>query len=191
MGPPQRVAADEVEGLVGRDRAAPLAGPQQRPAQRQEHEREQVTTAIVRAHTQEAAYLDSVSHEGDWSPYHYAYHLTRRVRGLPFWFSLATYGTRNYTDAIETVLALTRATADEIRRREQLELALDPEISVVVFRRPGWSDEDYTTWCEHLLQEQIAFVLPTTWKGEKLMRFCFVNPNTTIEEVRQVLDTIS
>lgn len=147
--------------------------------------------AARRAHTQEAAYLDSISHEDDWSPYHYAYHLTRRVRGLPFWFSLATYGTRNYTDAIETVLALTRATADEIRGRGSLELALDPEISVVVFRRLGWSDEDYTAWCERLLQEQIAFVLPTTWKGEKLMRFCFSNPNTIMEEVRQVLDSMS
>lgn len=146
--------------------------------------------AARRAHTQEAAYLDSVSHEEDWSPYHYAYHLTRRVRGLPFWFSLATYGTRAYTDAIETVLQLTRDTADEIRSRGELELALDPEISVVVFRHLGWSDEDYTRWSEQLLTDQVAFVLPTTWKGGKLMRFCFVNPNTTMDEVRQVLNTM-
>lgn len=144
-----------------------------------------------RAHTQEAAYLDSVSNAEEWSPYHYAYHLTRRVRGLPFWFSLATYGTRAYTAAIETVLQLTRDAADEIRSRDELELALDPEISVVVFRHRGWSDEDYTRWSQQLLSDQVAFVLPTTWKGEKLMRFCFVNPNTTMDEVRRVLDTMS
>ena len=29
----------------------------------------------------------------DWNPSDYAYHLSRRARGLPFWFSLATHGT--------------------------------------------------------------------------------------------------
>jgi len=145
----------------------------------------------ARAHTQEASYLDDVNSAEEWSPSHYAYHLTRRVRGLPFWFSLATYGTKAYTEAIETVLQLTRDTADEIRSRPGLELVIDPEISVVVFRRSGWGDADYTAWCETLLREQKAFVLTTTWRGERLMRFCFVNPNTTIEAVRSVLDTMS
>ena len=82
------------------------------------------------------------------------------------------------------------ATADEIKSRPGLQLVLDPELTVVVFRREGWSDPDYTAWCETLLHEQKAFVLPTTWRGERLMRFCFVNPNTTIEDVRSVLDTM-
>jgi glutamate/tyrosine decarboxylase-like PLP-dependent enzyme len=144
----------------------------------------------ARAHTQEASYLDDINSAEEWSPSHYAYHLTRRVRGLPFWFSLATYGTTAYTEAIETVLQLTRDTAEEIRSRPGLELVLDPQVTVVVFRREGWGDADYTAWCETLLQEQKAFVLPTTWRGERLMRFCFVNPNTTVEAVRSVLDTM-
>ena len=145
----------------------------------------------ARAHMQEASYLDDINSGEEWSPSHYAYHLTRRVRGLPFWFSLATYGTKAYAEAIETVLQLARDTADDIRSRPELELVLDPEVTVVVFRRKGWSDDDYTTWCEKLLKEQKAFVLPTTWRGERLMRFCFVNPNTTIGSVRSILDTMS
>ena len=47
----------------------------------------------------------------DWNPADYAYHLSRRARGLPLWFSLATYGTDAYRDAIEPVLTLTRETA--------------------------------------------------------------------------------
>ena len=52
----------------------------------------------------------------EWNPADYAYHLTRRARGLPFWFSLATYGTDAYRDAVEQVLTLTRETAEEIAR---------------------------------------------------------------------------
>ena len=51
--------------------------------------------AVARAaHTQHAEYLEVLSGGRAWNPSDYAFHLTRRARGLPFWFSLATYGTR-------------------------------------------------------------------------------------------------
>ena len=142
----------------------------------------------ARAHMQEASYLDETAEVELWSPAHYAYHLTRRVRGLPFWFSLATYGTDAYRDAVEEVLKLTLDTAEEIRTRDDLELLEEPEISVVLFRRKGWSADDYHDWCAELLADETAFILPTTWKGERVMRFCYVNPRTTMDDVRTVLD---
>ena len=143
---------------------------------------------------QEASYLDTVNQPGatwsEWNPAEYAYHLSRRARGLPLWFSLATYGTDAYREAVEHVLTLTRATADEIRARDELELVMDPELSVVLFRRRGWGDADYEAWWRRLLEAQIAFVQPTSWRGEKLARLCFVNPSTTIDHVRAVLGTM-
>ena len=73
----------------------------------------------------------------DWNPSDYAYHLTRRARGLPLWFSLAVNGTDAYRDAIETVLAVTQQAADLIERPPHLELVRRPELSVVLFRRPA------------------------------------------------------
>ena len=144
---------------------------------------------------QEASYLDTVNQEGaawnEWNPADFAYHLTRRARGLPFWFSLATYGTDAYRDAVESVLALTRETAAEIDRHPDLELLMDPELSVVLFRRTGWTGEDYEAWWRRLLDSQIAFVQPTSWQGEKVARLCFVNPRTTIDHVRAVLGTMA
>lgn len=144
---------------------------------------------------QEASYLDTVNEEGaawsEWNPADYAYHLTRRARGLPFWFSLATYGTDAYRDAVERVLSLTRETAEAVRRHPDLELIMDPELSVVLFRRVGWRDADYDAWWRRLLESQIAFVQPSSWEGEKVARLCFVNPNTTMEHVRAVLGTMT
>ena len=144
---------------------------------------------------QEAEYLDTVNEEqaawNEWNPADYAYHLSRRARGLPFWFSLATYGTDAYRDALEQVLALTRHTAEEIRGRDALELVLEPELSVVLFRRQGWGAEDYGSWWRRLLDAQIAFVQPTSWRGEQVARLCFVNPRTTIDHVRAVLGTMA
>ena len=53
------------------------------------------------------------------------------ARGLPFWFSLATHGTRAYTEAIEQTLATARGAAAEIASREELELIREPDLSVV------------------------------------------------------------
>jgi glutamate/tyrosine decarboxylase-like PLP-dependent enzyme len=144
---------------------------------------------------QEAGYLDTVNQPeaewSEWNPADYAYHLSRRARGLPLWFSLATYGTDAYRDAIEQVLALTRETAEEIRSRGELELVMGPALSVVLFRRLGWGAADYEAWWRRLLKAQIAFVQPTIWQGEKLARLCFVNPRTTIDHVRAVLGTMA
>jgi L-2,4-diaminobutyrate decarboxylase len=145
----------------------------------------------VETHRQHASYLETAQAESGLDPADLAFHLTRRARGLPLWFSLATYGTDAYRDAVESVLALTRAAADEIRRRPTtLELILEPELSVLLFRRIGWSADDYESWWRRLLDAQIAFVQPTSWNGERVARLCFVNPRTTIDHVRAILGTM-
>ena len=141
-------------------------------------------------HTQAASYLDVIhddSHE--WNPSDYAYQLTRRARGLPLWFSLAVNGTDAYRDAIERVLATTRAAADRIRALPHLELVREPELSVVLFRRGGWSAADYDSWSARLLAEQIAFVTPTRWHGEPVARLAFLHPETTLDIVDEILRT--
>ncbi|MHB1889902.1 MAG: pyridoxal phosphate-dependent decarboxylase family protein, partial [Acidimicrobiales bacterium] len=56
------------------------------------------------AHAQHASYLDEIDRE-EWNPADLAIHLSRRARGLPLWFSLATHGTDRYTAAIEQSIA--------------------------------------------------------------------------------------
>jgi glutamate/tyrosine decarboxylase-like PLP-dependent enzyme len=140
---------------------------------------------------QEAGYLDTVNQPdaawSEWNPADYAFHLSRRARGLPLWFSLATYGTDAYRDAVEHVLTLTRATAAEVESREGLELVMEPELSVVLFRRPGWVDEDYAEWSRRLLRDQVAFVLPTRWRDETVARAVFLHPGTTLDIFDEVL----
>jgi aromatic-L-amino-acid/L-tryptophan decarboxylase len=143
-------------------------------------------------HTQDASYLDVIHMDtpDEWNPTDYAYHLTRRARGLPLWFSLAVHGTEAYGEAIEAALTLARQTADLIRERPELELIREPELSSVLFRRKGWSAEDYQAWSDRLLAGQIAFVTPTGWQGETVARFAFLHPDTTVEIVEEILGTM-
>jgi glutamate/tyrosine decarboxylase-like PLP-dependent enzyme len=143
------------------------------------------------AHTQHAEYLDVLHHEGDeWNPSDYAHHLSRRARGLPFWFSLATYGTAAYEEAVEATLRVAHAGADLIAAAPHLELVVRPELSIVMFRRRGWTDDQYQAWSDRMLADGIAFVVPSSWKGETILRICIVNPRTTVEDVALLIDSL-
>ena len=37
---------------------------------------------------------------------------------------------------------------------------MEPDLSVVMFRRLGWTPEQYPRWAQDLLEEQIAFLPP-------------------------------
>jgi len=142
-------------------------------------------------HTQDASYLD-VLHEDDSliNPTDLAYHLTRRARGLPIWFSVVVNGTDAYRDAVEAAISLTNEVADLIRSHENLELVIEPSLSVVLWRRKGWNAKDYRDLQDQLIQSQTAFVTPTSWQGETVGRFAFVHPGTTIEMVKEVFANI-
>jgi glutamate/tyrosine decarboxylase-like PLP-dependent enzyme len=142
------------------------------------------------AHTQRAGYLDPVTVDGEWNPSDFAIQLTRRARGLPFWFSLAVHGTNAYRDAVERTLEVAAAGAELIRSADHLRLLVEPDLSVVVFERIGWSDDDYTAWSARLLAEQIAFVTPTRHQGRVCTRFAIVNPLTTPGDLQSIIDTM-
>jgi len=143
-----------------------------------------------RAHTQHAGYLDTINDTSEWNPSDYAVHLSRRARGLPFWFSLAVHGTDAYRDAIEQTLAVARAGADEIRSRPNVELLEEPELTVLIFRRTGWTAADYAAWSSGLLAQGYAFVTPTTHRGEPCTRMAIVNPRTTVSDIAGILATM-
>lgn len=148
------------------------------------------------AHIQHAEYLDVLDQDDSrpidaaWNPADLAHHLTRRARGLPFWFSLAMHGTDAYTDAMEATLEVARGGAQLIRDASHTELVLEPELSVLVFRRVGWSGEQYQQWSDRTLESGLAFVVPSSWQGETVLRFCIVNPRTTVAALALVLDSL-
>ena len=143
---------------------------------------------------QQAGYLD-VLHGGDddhydWNPSDFAIHLSRRARGLPFWFSLVTYGVAAYESATQSAIDLAHRAAERVAATEGLELVRPASLSVVLFRRVGWSESQYLAWSEELLRSQVAFVTPTKWEGEMVARLAFLHPDTTDELVDQILSSM-
>lgn len=143
------------------------------------------------AHAQHASYLDPINSGSEWNPTDYGHFLTRRARGLPFWFSLAVHGTSAYSEAVERTLEVTLAGAELMDSAPHVELIMDPVLSVLAFRRVGWEQADYDLWSARLMEDGTAFVLPTQVDGEPALRICIVNPLTTVDDIAMILDSLA
>lgn len=151
----------------------------------------------AQAHAQHGSYLDIFQDEGaiGFNPSDYQIQLTRRMRGLSLWFSLAMHGTEVYRMAVEKGLSLAQDAKELIDAHPNLEMVREPGLSCVLFRRKGWQQQDYYDWTYRNHQENIALVTPTKWiqnsQPETVARFCFINPDTTKEDIELILNTMN
>ncbi|MEM9132799.1 MAG: aminotransferase class V-fold PLP-dependent enzyme [Actinomycetota bacterium] len=142
------------------------------------------------AHAQEAGYLAFLDDYGDWNPSDFGIHLTRRARGLPFWFSLATHGTEAYADAVAVTIELAREAGRMVDAADHLRLVFEPQLSIVVFERIGWDADQYRIRTEEMMHDGTAFVVPSRHDGKPVYRFCFVNPRTTTDDIATIIDAL-
>ena len=81
-----------------------------------------------------------------------------------------------------------------ITETEYTELVRDPSLSCVLFRRIGWTPEDYKQWTFKNQREGYALVAPTKWRAnggqETVARFCFINPDTREADIRGIIETM-
>lgn len=139
---------------------------------------------------QHAGYLETLNSTASLNPSDLGIHMTRRVRGLPLWFSLTAHGSAAYDAAVTRGIELAVDAARRVDAADHLELVMEPELSVVLFRRLGWTADQYQEWSDRALAEGLALVVPTVYGGETTFRFCFVNPTTTVDDIAAIIDAM-
>jgi aromatic-L-amino-acid/L-tryptophan decarboxylase len=130
-------------------------------------------------HTQHGPYIDVLRTDDDaYNPCDLGYQLTRRASGLPIWFALALHGIDVHRNAIRVGIDLASSMADALDSSPVTELIMRPELGVVLFRRSGWGAAEWQRWARGLLDAGVAFVAPSTYKGEPVGRLVFMHPRT-------------
>jgi glutamate/tyrosine decarboxylase-like PLP-dependent enzyme len=104
---------------------------------------------------------------------------------------MAVNGLDAYVEAVEAGLAIAARAAERIEGLPFVELVREPGLSIVLFRRHGWTKPDYDDWSARLLRDQIGFVTPTSWEGETVARFAFLHPETSIDMIDEMLATMA
>ncbi len=146
-------------------------------------------------HTQHGPYLSVIrAEEGApelWNPSDYGYQLTRRATGMPLWFALAVHGVEAHTAAVRVGVQLAEAAAQRLAEVPGVSVVMDPPLSVVLFRREGWDASRWRRWAADALADGIAFLSPTTWRGEVVGRLVFLHPRTPPGVIDEIAATLS
>ena len=73
---------------------------------------------------------------------------------------------------------------------EHLGLLVEPDLSVLIFERIGWERRRLHRWSARALAPGFAFVTPTRHAGQVCTRFAIVNPQTTPDDLSQIIDSM-
>ena len=139
-------------------------------------------------HTQHGPYIDVLRTDDDaYNPCDLGYQLTRRASGLPVWFAMALHGLDAHRSAIRHGIVLAEAMAAALDAQPLTELIMQPELGVVLFRRNGWGREEWAAW---LLRDQVAFVAPSTYRGEPMGRLVFMHPRTPLTIIDELMASL-
>jgi L-2,4-diaminobutyrate decarboxylase len=121
---------------------------------------------------------------------------TRRFDALKLWMTLRTVGAEGIGRALDRVLELAQEAGRIVDETPDLELVAEPVLSTVLFRhRSPDADDDAAdrlveTVRSALFDSGRAAVASTVLDGRRCLKLTLLNPATTTEDVRGVLDLV-
>lgn len=106
---------------------------------------------------------------------------SRRLKALPAWFTLTSYGKSGYQELIEKNVEMALLFADFITTDNNFELLAPVRLNTVCFTL---SDESLvSSFLDQLNATGKVFMTPTFYNGKKGIRAAFVNWRTTAEDI--------
>lgn len=128
----------------------------------------------------------------------YGVQQTRGFRALKVWMALKFHGVDGYTASIERDLSLADRLAERVRRSGDLQLVVEPSLSIVCFRyapAPLRGDEEKLNAINKRLLEAVqlggtAFLSSTVIRGAFCLRACVINHRTAEEDIDLLVDHI-
>jgi aromatic-L-amino-acid/L-tryptophan decarboxylase len=119
------------------------------------------------------------------------------ARGVPVWAILREIGAAGMRARVSRHLDHARHVADRARSEAELELLIEPELSICCFRyRPaGWSDATAIDDLNERLLAQVrargrAVTSSTRVNGRFAIRPCYINPRSTLADADALVDEV-
>ena len=121
---------------------------------------------------------------------------TRPFRALKTWATIAARGRVGIAAQVARANALARELARLVEHEPELELAAEPETSIVAFRaRPSDCPGNRLDEVNRALPEAVqargrAFVTGTVFDGHETLRACILHPDTGTEHLRTLVEEV-
>ncbi|MEM9525976.1 MAG: pyridoxal-dependent decarboxylase, partial [Bacteroidota bacterium] len=112
---------------------------------------------------------------------------SRRLRALPAWFSLMSYGREGYEDIVDRCIETAQSLQLALKIHSYWELLGPTHLNVVAFSPKGADDELVNQLAAVLNARGKYFMTPTTLNGRRGLRAAFVNWQTEPHQVNEIM----
>ena len=142
---------------------------------------------------------DIEGNESEINFYDYGIQLTRRFRALKFYMSIKTYGLNAFKKAVTYNIDLAEETEDLLRKSSNWEIVSQATLAIINFRYNPIHLELPEDKLDKLNQEissrmidsREALLVTTILQNQVVIRMCLINPNTTIQHIKDTLKECS
>ncbi len=145
--------------------------------------------AIDTAFNQEASYLFHDKEQPGFDFLHRAVECTKSAMGLRFYLVLAALGEEGLAHYVERQYRLAAQAYEYLKGLDWVETPVAPESNILCFRVPG-SDAYQLEIRKCILAEGDFYITSTLFENERYLRLVFMNPNTTMDDVKRLVRQI-
>jgi aromatic-L-amino-acid decarboxylase len=153
--------------------------------------------ALRRTHSLHAEYLPQMQREAELVDFcEISPELSRDYRGLRVWLPLKMHGIGAFSQLLDEKLDLTLWATEELRKIDGMEIAAEPQLSIVGFRltNPGLDDEALNALNQELLDRingrGRVMLTPTILGGRFVLRICIVSFRTHMDRMQMAMEDI-
>lgn len=147
------------------------------------------SATLDRAFQQEASYIFHEKEQPGFDFIHRTVECTKAGLGLRFYLVLAALGEKGLAAYIDRQFQLAEDAYEFIQKQPDFECAVRPQSNILCFRIRG-SDQSQMTIREKLIAQGDFYISTTVFVGKRYLRAVFMNPETTLDDVEQLIERI-
>ena len=144
---------------------------------------------LDRAFQQEASYLFHDKEQPGFDFLSRQVECTKAGLGLRLFLVLAALGERGLTDYVERAFQVTQEAYEYLNGLPDVECPVRPQANILCFRVPG-SDEQQIAVRDQLIARGDYYLSTTAFGGRRYLRAVFMNPDTTLDDIKGVVREI-
>jgi aromatic-L-amino-acid decarboxylase len=118
---------------------------------------------------------------------------SRPFRSLKLWVAFRAHGADAIRAALEDNIQLAQRLAEMVVETPNLELVVEPQLSIVPFRRlprKGSVDQHNSAIAKWMQSDGNAYVTSAIVDGKTVLRPCFTNFRTTVDDITELLSIV-
>ena len=145
--------------------------------------------SLDQAFTQEASYLFHDKEQPGYDFLHRTIECTKPVLGLKFFMVLAAMGEMGLAEYIERQFDLTAEVYDYLQSLNDFECPVEPQSNILCFRVKGARD-GHLALRDRLLARGDYYVSTASLNGERYLRLTLTNPETSLDDIKGLVNEI-